>query len=239
MSHLSTQSSALSDGYLAKRLSRYTAFVTLLLLFLVTAAPASAGADDQWTSSCVAGLETNGGRGSNAAAAYCACMSQAAVQFNGDLAGLLAVMQAPVAEKMPVYSAQSVTNKRIISACGAMVEEAFGVADTKTAAPQGKAGGVWADPEVVAAVREINLSAAQAQVFKAAVSKYSNDLRAATAKIFRDKLDIKRKLKKKQRVLAKRMDEEVIEVLEPNQISPYNAFVETFNEAVKASFRRR
>jgi hypothetical protein len=166
-------------------------------------------------------------------------MSQAAVQFNGDLAGLLAVMQAPVAEKMPVYSAQSVTNKRIISACGAMVEEAFGVADTKTAAPQGKAGGVWADPEVVAAVREINLNAAQAQVFKAAVSKYSNDLRAATAKIFRDKLDIKRKLKKKQRVLAKRMDEEVIEVLEPNQISPYNAFVETFNEAVKASFRRR
>ena len=239
MSHLSPQLSALSGGYLGKRFSRYTAFVTLLLLFLVTAAPASAGADDQWTNSCVAGLETNGGRGSNAAAAYCACMSQAAVQFNGDLAGLLAVMQAPVAEKMPVYSAQSVTNKRIISACGAKVEEAFGVADTKTAAPQGKAGGVWADPEVVAAVREINLNAAQAQVFKAAVSKYSNDLRAATAKIFRDKLDIKRKLKKKQRVLAKRMDEEVIEVLEPNQIAPYNAFVETFNEAVRASFRRR
>jgi hypothetical protein len=239
MSHLSPQLSALSGGYLAKRFSRYTAFVTLLLLFLVTAAPVYAGADNQWTNSCVAGLETNGGRGSNAAAAYCACMSQAAVQFNGDLAGLLAVMQAPVAEKMPVYSAQSVTNKRIISACGAKVEEAFGVADTKTAAPQGKAGGVWADPEVVAAVREINLNAAQAQVFKAAVTKYSNDLRAATAKIFRDKLDIKRKLKKKQRVLAKRMDEEVIEVLEPNQIAPYNAFVETFNEAVRASFRRR
>ena len=239
MSHLSPQLSALSGGYIAIRFSRYTAFVTLLLLFLVTAAPASAGADDQWTNSCVAGLETNGGRGSNAAAAYCACMSQAAVQFNGDLAGLLAVMQAPVAEKMPVYSAQSVTNKRIITACGAKVEEAFGVADTKTAAPQGKAGGVWADPEVVAAVREINLNAAQAQVFKAAVSKYSNDLRAATAKIFRDKLDIKRKLKKKQRVLAKRMDEEVIEVLEPNQIAPYNAFVETFNEALRASFRRR
>ena len=239
MSHLSPQLSALSGGYLAKRFSRYTAFVTLLSLFLVTAEPVSAGADDQWTNSCVVGLETNGGRGSNAAAAYCACMSQAAVQFSGDLAGLLAVMRAPVAKKMPVYSAQSVTNKRIISACGAKVEEAFGVADTKTTAPQGKAGGVWADPEVVAAVRAINLNAAQAQVFKAAVTKYSNDRRAATAKIFRDKLDIKRKLKKKQRVLAKRMDEEVIEVLEPNQIAPYNAFVETFNEAVRASFRRR
>jgi hypothetical protein len=98
---------------------------------------------------------------------------------------------------------------------------------------------VWADPEVVAAVRAINLNAAQAQVFKAAVTKYSNDRRAATAKIFRDKLDIKRKLKKKQRVLAKRMDEEVIEVLEQNQIAPYNAFVETFNEAIRASFRSR
>ena len=94
-------------------------------------------------------------------------------------------------------------------------------------------------PEVVEAIRLINLNAAQAKVFKASATTYSNDLRTATAKIFRDKLDIKRKLNKKQRVLAKRMDAQVLEVLNKDQIEAYQAFSKTLDEKVKSFGRRK
>ena len=242
MNLVSPQLLTLLVVYCTQKLAYCWVFLTLLISLFASAVPIAANADlaDQWTDSCIAGLKTNGGRGSNAAGAYCGCMSKAAGQFGGDLAGMLAVMQAPAETKTNVYKAQSDTNKGIISACVARIEEVFGLAEEKVqGAARDQTKGVWGDPKVIEAARKINLNAVQAQVFKASVTQYSDDLKAATAKIFRDKLDIKRKLKKKRRVLAKRRDEEVMAVLEAKQIEPYKAFVEIFNEAVRASFGRR
>lgn len=226
-------------AWCVQRFNSYLAFLMPLLLVIATTAPvvASADLDDQWTDSCVAGLKNTGGRGSNAAGAYCACMAKAAGQFSGEPAGLLAVMQAPVSQKTALYNQQNDTNKRIISACAVRVEEAYGVVEKKIAAENDQPIGVWADPQVLDAIRAINLNASQAKVFRASATKYGDDLRAATAKIFRDRLDIKRKLKKKQRVLAKRMDDEIMASLNSEQVSAYQTFSTLLSDKIKAPGR--
>ncbi len=238
MRHLPPQAPTQCIVQCVQKFAKYVV-LQVPLLFCLGTASVYADAGDQWTDSCAIGLENTGGRGSNAAAAYCACMSKAAGQFNGNLEALLTVVQAPVEQKTAIYNELNDTNRRIISACAVRVEEAFGVVESKPPAAQEQPKGIWADPQVLDAIRAINFNAAQALVFKASATKYSNDLRAATAKIFREKLDIKRKIKKKQRVLAKRMDGEVMAVLDANQTAAYKTFVKTFSERVKASFGRR
>jgi hypothetical protein len=167
-------------------------------------------------------------------------MVKAANDFDGDLAGLLAVMQAPAGEKTSVYQAQKTKNKGIISACVTRVEEVYGVvkpAQAEQAAPQAR--GVWGDPEVAQAIRAIGLGPMQAKVFRESATKFSTDMQQATAKIFRDKLDIKRKLKKKRRVLAKRMDAEVVAVLMSAQIPAYEAFSKILGKKMQAQGRSR
>jgi hypothetical protein len=223
-----------------RKITKRSVVILTLWLSMTSIGQVFADAGEQWTGSCVVGVEAGGGRGSNAAPAYCDCMANAAEQFSGDLTGLLAVMQAPATEKLAIYNTQSDKNKRIIGACAAKIEESFGAAVKQAPAAESNQGrGFWGDPEVVAAIRLINLNAAQAKVFKASATTYSNDLRTATAKIFRDKLDIKRKLKKKQRVLAKKMDAQVLEVLNKDQIEAYQAFSKTLDEKVKSFGRRK
>ena len=220
------------------KLSKFGAFlVAILMTFIATS---SAYADAQWTNACVAGLESTGGRGSNAASAYCGCMVKAANDFDGVLAGLLAVMQAPAGEKTSVYQAQKTKNKGIISACVTRVEEVYGVVkptQAEQAVPQVR--GIWGDPEVAQAIRAIGLGPMQAKVFRESATKFSTDMQQATAKIFRDKLDIKRKLKKKRRVLAKRMDAEVVAVLMSAQIPAYEAFSKILGKKMQAQGRSR
>ena len=228
------------SAHFVQKFTKYTLFLMSLPLALATTTLVYADLGEDWSNTCVAGLENTGGRGSNAASAYCGCMAKAAGQFNGEPAGLLAVMQAPVAQKTAVYNTQNIINKRIISVCAAKIEEAFGVTETRTSATgKSQLKGFWADPEVIEAIRLINLEPAQAKVFRAAATEYSIDLRLATAKIFRDKLDIKRKLKKKQRVLAKRMDEKVMAELDSNQIEPYEALRKLLDNKVKSLGRRK
>jgi hypothetical protein len=236
MSYLPPQSSVLFNVECVRKIAKCA---VLLMALLLSPATVSADVDDQWTNSCVAGLETNGGRGSNAAGAYCACMAKAAGQFSGEPAGLLAVMQAPVAQKTALYNKQNNTNKRIISACAVRVEEVYGVVEKKNAAGNDQPIGVWADPQVLDAIRAINLNASQAKIFRASATKYGDDLRAATAKIFRDRLDIKRKMKKKQRVLAKRMDDEIMASLNNEQVSAYQTFTTLLSDKVKALGRKK
>jgi hypothetical protein len=64
-------------------------------------------------------------------------------------------------------------------------------------------------------------------------------MQQVTAKILRDKLDIKRKLKKKRRVLAKRMDAEVVAVLLSAQIPAYEAFSKILGKKMQAQGRSR
>lgn len=223
-----------------RKITKRSLVILTLWLSLTSVGQVFADPGEHWTGSCVAGVEAGGGRGSNAAPAYCGCMANAAEQFSGDLTGLLAVMQAPAAEKRAIYDTQSDKNKRIIGACAAKIEETFGAAVKQAPAAEANQGnGFWGDPEVVEAIRLINLNAAQAKVFKASATIYSNDLRTATTKIFRERLDIKRKLKKKQRVLAKRLDAQVLAVLNKDQIEAYQAFSKTLDEKVKSFGKRK
>ena len=219
-------------------LGRTTGFYFMLAIFfgLFSSVTTLANADDNFLSDCVAGLETTGGRGSNAAGAYCGCMAKASAQFNGDSSGMLAVMQAPIDDKTVIFRAQNDINKNIISSCVTRVEEVFGVAGDlavekaggETSQPQG----IWADSEVIAAIQAINMKPSQAKVFKASATKFSNDLRAASEKILRESLDINRKIKKKRRVLSKRMDKEVIAILDRDQIAQYRAFSSLLAEKI-------
>lgn len=208
-----------------------------LLLGLNSPLARSADSDSQFTERCVAGLDRTGGRGANAAPAYCGCMAKAASEFNGDLAGMLAVMQAPIANKVGTFQSQSDINKKIISACVTRIEEIYGGASTSpvNTASQGadQPKGIWADAQVMQAIQAINLTTSQAQVFKASATKFSNDLRTASEKILRESLDINRKLKKKRRVLVKRMDAEVMAVLESDQKAQYRAFSATLANKIK------
>jgi len=192
----------------------------------------SADSADRFTANCVAGLERTGGRGANAAPAYCGCMAKAASEFNGDSAGMLAVMEAPIERKVAIFQSQNDTDKKIISACVTRIEEMYGVASNAlantaaniTSKNANQPRGIWADPDVMQAIQAINLSASQAKVFKASATKFSNDLRIAAEKILRESLDINRKLKKKRRVLVKRMDAQVMAVLKDDQKAQYQAF---------------
>ncbi len=209
-------------------LLRSTYLALIIFIGLYSPITLSADSDDQFAPACVVGLERTGGRGANAAAAYCGCMAKASGEFNGDSVGMLAVMEAPLESKGVVFGAQNDTNKKIISACVTRIEEVHGVAvdkvAKKTAGIQNQPQGIWADSDVIAAIRAINLSASQAKVFKASATKFSNDLRIASEKILRESLDIDRKLKKKRRVLVKRMGVEVVAVLENDQVAHYQAF---------------
>ena len=49
--------------------TKFAALAVALLLGLANGATVYADTGEQWTSACVAGLENNGGRGSNAATA--------------------------------------------------------------------------------------------------------------------------------------------------------------------------
>ncbi len=206
--------------------SIYLAFVVFIGLYSPITLSASSG--DQFTAACVAGVESTGGRGSNAAAAYCGCMAKAASEFNGDSAGLLAVIEAPLESKVVVFRAQNDISKQIISACVTRVEEVYGIAENvaakTTSENANQPQGIWADSDVTEAVQAINLSASQAKVFKASATKFSNDFRVAAEKIIRESLDTNRKLKKKQRVLIKRMDAEIMTVLESDQKVRYQDF---------------
>ena len=214
-----------------------------LAFFLGLYSPISLSADssDQFAARCIAGLELNGGRGANAASAYCGCMAKAASEFNGDSGGMLAVMEAPIERKIAIFQSQNDTNKKIISACVTRVEEVYGAAENvalKTTTENAKQPqGVWADPDVTQAIQAISLSAAQAKMFKASATKFSIDLRVASEKILRESLDINRKLKKKRRVLIKRMDAEVIAVLENSQKSQYQAFSAILMDKIKNAGR--
>ena len=217
--------------------AKFAALAVALLLGLANGATVYADTGDQWTSACVAGLENNGGRGSNAATAYCGCMAKASVQFSGDPAGMLAVMASPMEGKMAAFEAQSVTNKKIISACVMRVEEVYGVAESQGAAATNPPKGIWANPDVIAAILAIDFSASQAKVFKAAATDFSNNLRKATAKILRDDSDTRRRVKKTQRTLLKRLDEKVTTVLGSNQIARYQGFSNILLEKIEESVR--
>lgn len=211
----------------------------LSLIFLAgafaTNALVYADSTTDWSKACVAGLASSGGRGSSAADAYCRCMSNAADQYEGDSSGLLAVMQAPLEEKVAVYSVQTGVNKQIIGACLQRVEKTAGGLPVEKPAPASvRPRGIWADADVIDAIRSIALNTDQRKVFKTAASEFSDALRTATAKIIRDKLDIKRRLTKKQRVLAKRMDEKVIAVLAEKQVANYEAFRDVFTNKLRS-----
>jgi hypothetical protein len=219
----------------------------LLVSFCISDALLStvhASADIKWETACVDGLEKTGGLGSNAARPYCGCMLKAATKFNGDTAGLLSVMEATREGKSAAYAQQGNINKQIISACVARVEEVYGAAieaksaEQRSSEEQPQPRGIWADSQVTQAILAINMDSDQAKVFRQAATKYSNNLRTAAAKIFREKLDIKRKLKKKQRVLAKRMDKQVTAVLAERQRPAYEAFSAIFSQRTKALARR-
>ena len=220
-----------SHTYLLGRLRLALAFFIGLYSPLTLSADLADSAD-RFTANCVAGLERTGGRGANAAPAYCGCMAKAASEFNGDSAGMLAVMEAPIERKVAIFQSQNDTNKKIISACVTRIEEVYGVASNApantaaniTSKNANQPQGIWADPDVMQAIQAINLSASQAKVFKASATKFSNDLRIAAEKILRESLDINRKLKKKRRVLVKRMDAQVMAVLKDDQKAQYQAF---------------
>ena len=139
-------------------LLRSTYLALIILIGLYSPITLSADPDDQFAVACVVGLERTGGRGANAAAAYCGCMAKASGEFNGDSAGMLAVMEAPLESKGLVFRAQNDTNKKIISACVARIEEVHGVAAEKgakkTAGMQNQPQGFWADSDVVVAIRD-------------------------------------------------------------------------------------
>ena len=212
-------------------------FAVVLTLWVATFTQAHADADAHWQAECIAGVEGNGGRGSNAANAYCGCMAKTSVQFSGDPAGMLAVMASPMEGKMAAFEAQSVTNKKIISACVMRVEEVYGVAESQGAAATNPPKGIWANPDVIAAILAIDFSASQAKVFKAAATDFSNNLRKATAKILRDDSDTRRRVKKTQRTLLKRLDEKVTTVLGSNQIARYQGFSNILLEKIEESVR--
>ena len=222
-----------SHTYLLGRLHLALAF----FIGLYSPLTLSADSTDRFTANCVAGLERTGGRGANAASAYCGCMAKAASEFNGDSAGMLAVMEAPINRKVAIFQSQNDTNKKIISACVTRIEEVYGVASNALANITSKNAnqpqGIWADPDVMQAIQAINLSASQAKVFKASATKFSNDLRIAAEKILRESLDINRKLKKKRRVLVKRLDAQVMAVLKDDQKAQYQAFSAILVDKVK------
>ena len=220
-----------------QKLAKCTIFFVVIWVGLASGTLVYAATDQQWTDACVAGIKETGGRGSNAPVAYCGCMSKAANQFQGDASGLLAVMQSPLRRKMDLYEAQSVTNKKIISACVKRVEEVYGVVAVQVAAETAEPKGIWADPEVIEAIRSINFSSSQAKVFKSAATDFSNDLRKATAKILRDDSDTRRRVKKTQRKLLNRMDKKVSVVLESHQLSRYQVFSALLLEKIRASTR--
>ena len=217
--------------------AKFAALAVALLLGLANGATVYADTGDQWTSACVAGLENNGGRGSNAATAYCGCMAKASDQFGGELPGLLAVMASPMVSKMAVFEAQSLTNKKIISTCVKRVEEVFGVITEQSATDIDQPKGIWGDPDVIEAIHSIDFSASQAKVFKSAATDFSNDLRKATARILRDDSDTRRRVKKTQRFLLKRMDEKMFAVLASNQRPRYQTFSQLLLEKIKESVR--
>jgi len=215
----------------------YSIFVAVwMVLANGTLVYASADADEQWTRACVAGIKATGGRGSNAPIAYCGCMSKASNQFQGDSAGLLAVMRSPVETKMPVFQSQNVC-KKIISACVKGREEAYGVVAERPVTEISEPHGIWANPDVIEVIRSINFNNSQAKVFKSAATDLSNDLRKATAKILRDDSDTRRRVKRTQRKSLKRMDEEVSVVLESIQLARYQVFSALLMEKIKASTR--
>lgn len=208
-------------------------------LFMGLYSPLTLSADSvgRFTANCVAGLESTGGRGALAASAYCGCMVKASDEFNGDSAGILAVMEAPINSKVAVFRSQNDTNKKIISACVSRIEEVYGVGENAVAKQAtentNQVQGVWADRDVTAAIQAINLSPSQAKVFKTSATKFSNDLRMAAEKIIRESLDTNRRLKKKQRVLIKRMGAEVMAVLENDQKAQYQAFSAILADKIK------
>ena len=220
-----------------QKLAKCTIFFVVIWVGLASGTLVYADTDQQWTDACVAGINATGGRGSNAPVAYCGCMSKAAKQFQGDASGLLAVMQSPLRRKMDLYEAQSVTNKKIISACVKRVEEVYGVVAVQVAAETAEPKGIWADPGVIEAIRSINFSSSQAKVFNRAATDFSNDLRKATAKILRDDSDTRRRVKKTQRKLLNRMDKKVSVVLESHQLSRYQVFSALLLEKIRASTR--
>ena len=221
-----------------QKLAKFTTFFIAIWFGLMSWALVYADTDQQWTDACVAGIKATGGRGSNAPTAYCGCLYNAADQFRGDFSGLLAVMQSPLGDKMDAFEAQSVTNKQIISACVQKVEEVYGVVAQVPNKGADQDQGIWADPEVIEAIRAINFSNSQATVFNSAATDFSNDLRKATAKILRDDSDTRRRVKRAQRKFIKRMDAEVLVVLESNQIARYQAFSALLLEKIKASTRQ-
>ena len=221
-----------------QKLAKFTTLFVAIWVELASGALVYADTDQQWTDACVAGIKATGGRGSNAPTAYCGCIYNAADQFQGDFSGLLAVMQSPLGDKMDTFEAQSVTNKKIISACVQKVEEVYGVVAQAPDKGAGQGKGIWADPEVIEAIRAINFNNSQAMVFNSAATNFSNDLRKATAKILRDDSDTRRRVKRTQRRFLKRMDEEVLVVLERNQVARYQVFSALLLEKIKASTRQ-
>ena len=220
-----------------QKLAKFTTFFVAIWVGLAPGALVHADTDLQWTDACVAGIKATGGRGSNAPVAYCACMSKAAKQFQGDASGLLAVMRSPVATKMTAFQSQKETNKKIISACVRRIEEVYGLVAKRSATEARVPSGIWADRGVIEAIRSINFSSSQAKVFKRAATDLSNDLRKATAKILRDDSDTRRRVKKTQRKLLNRMDKKVSVVLESNQLSRYQVFSALLLEKIRASTR--
>ncbi len=223
----------------ASKVTRFAAVIVAMFVGLASAVPvyADADADESWTDACVAGIQATGGRGSNAPLAYCGCMSKASNQFQGDSSGLLAVMRSPVETKMTEFESQSITNKKIISACVKRVEEVYGVVAEQSATGAGQPKGIWADPDVIEAIRSIDFNARQAKVFKSAATDFSNDLRKATAKILRDDSDTRRRVKKAQRILFKRMNEKMSAVLQGNQLKQYQVFSDVLLEKIRESVR--
>ena len=104
------------------------------------------------------------------------------------------------------------------------MEEAYGIVAERPVTETSEPRGIWANPDVINAIRFINFNNCQAKVFKSAATDFSNDLRKATAKILRDDSDTRRRVKRTQRKSLKRMDEEVSVALESIYLAHYQVF---------------
>ncbi|MCZ6641537.1 MAG: hypothetical protein O7F71_08175 [Gammaproteobacteria bacterium] len=92
-------------------------------------------------------------------------------------------------------------------------------------APRRIGGGPWGDPDVLEAAAAVNMTPEQLAEFRVAVGSFVDDLMRETLRLVkRQEPDIPRKLKRKRRKLAGKMDETMSQVLDEDQYPRYEEY---------------